>query len=120
MGRKELVLINLAPTSSPCLLTGLVLASSAHLVLHLLLVLLHLLLLLLSAATRHEHMHDTWASGWICLKERELVSEKRSQGRYIIITYLGGELPSLLLSLWPLSSYLGLACRSVSLILRAT
>ena len=44
MGRKELVLINLAPTSSPCLLTG-------HLVLHLLLVLvlLHLLLLLLSA-----------------------------------------------------------------------
>ena len=52
MGRKELVLINLAPTSSPCLLTG-------HLVLHLLLVLLHLLLLLLSAATRHEHMHDT-------------------------------------------------------------
>ena len=45
MGRKELVLINLAPTSSPCLLTG-------HLVLHLLLVLvlLHLLLLLLSAA----------------------------------------------------------------------
>ena len=51
MGRKELVLINLAPTSSPCLLTG-------HLVLHLLLVLvlLHLLLLLLSAATRHEHM----------------------------------------------------------------
>ena len=55
MGRKELVLINLAPTSSPCLLTGLVLASSAHLVLHLLLV----LLLLLSAATRHEHMHDT-------------------------------------------------------------
>ena len=61
MGRKELVLINLAPTSSPCLLTGLVLASSAHLVLHLLLVLvlLHLLLLLLSAATCHEHMHDT-------------------------------------------------------------
>ena len=54
MGRKELVLINLAPTSSPCLLTG-------HLVLHLLLVLvlLHLLLLLLSAAPRHEHMHDT-------------------------------------------------------------
>ena len=49
MGRKELVLINLAPTSSPCLLTGLVLASSAHLVLHLVLVLLHLLLLLLSA-----------------------------------------------------------------------
>ena len=39
LGRKELVLINLAPTSSPCLLTGLVLASSAHLVLHLLLVL---------------------------------------------------------------------------------
>ena len=59
VGRKELMLINLAPTSSPCLLTGLVLASSAHLVLHLLLVLLHLLLLLLSAATRHEHMHDT-------------------------------------------------------------
>ena len=55
VGRKELMLINLAPTSSPCLLTGLVLASSAHLVLHLLLV----LLLLLSAATRHEHMHDT-------------------------------------------------------------
>ena len=108
MGRKELVLINLAPTSSPCLLTG-------HLVLHLLLVLvlLHLLLLLLSAATCHEHMHDTRASGWICLKERELVSEKGSQGRYIItiqITYLGGlELPSLLLSLSPLSSHLGLA-----------
>ena len=63
MGRKELVLINLAPTSSPCLLTG-------HLVLHLLLVLvlLHLLLLLLSAATCHEHMHDTF---WTCLKERE-------------------------------------------------
>ena len=54
MGRKELVLINLAPTSSPCLLTG-------HLVLHLLLVLvlLHLLLLLLSAATCHEHMQGT-------------------------------------------------------------
>ena len=46
------------------------------------------------------------------------MSEKRSQGRYIItiqITYLGGELPSaLLLSLSPLSSYLGLAARSLS------
>ena len=52
------------------------------------------------------------------------MSEERSQVRYTItiqITYLGGELPSaLLLSLSPLSSYLGLACRSVSLILRAT
>ena len=52
------------------------------------------------------------------------MSEERSQVRYTItiqITYLGElELPSLLLSLWPLSSYLGLACRSVSLILRAT
>ena len=63
MGRKELVLINLAPTSSPCLLTG-------HLVLHLLLVLvlLHLLLLLLSAPATSTYMHDTF---WTCLKERE-------------------------------------------------
>ena len=56
--------------------------------------------------------HELLAAGWICLKERELVGEKRSQGRYITIqiTYLGGELPSaLLLSLSPLSSHLGLA-----------
>ena len=41
----------------------------------------------------------------MCLKERELVSEKQSQGRYIIITYLGGELelPSLLPVSWLLS-----------------
>ena len=42
----------------------------------------------------------------MCLKERELVSEKQSQGRYIIITYLGGELelPSLLPVSWLLST----------------
>ena len=58
-------------------------------------------------------------SFWLDLPEGEGVSEREMKSRQIHhhhSDYYLGELPSLLLSLWPLSSYLGLACRSVSLI----
>ena len=56
-------------------------------------------------------------SFWLDLPEGEGVSERETKSRQIHhhSDYLGGELPSaLLLSLSPLSSYLGLAARSLS------